>query len=71
MGPGKTNGARPSDIVGAIASWADIPGYTIGKIFIQSKHTLVDIPEEYAAKVLSKSGTYQIRKSANVTVERV
>jgi ATP-dependent RNA helicase DeaD len=71
LGTGKNNGARPSDIVGAIASWADIPGYTIGKIFIESKHTLVDIPEEYAAKVLSKSGTYQIRKSANVTVERV
>jgi len=71
LGMGKNNGARPGDIVGAIAGLADIPGYTIGKIFIQSEHTLVDIPEEYAAKVLSKSGTYQIRKNANVTVERV
>jgi ATP-dependent RNA helicase DeaD len=71
LGTGKKNGARPGDIVGAIAGLADIPGYTIGKIFIQSEHTLVDIPEEYAAKVLSKSGAYQIRKNANVTVERV
>jgi len=71
LGTGSNSGARPSDIVGAIASWADIPGYSIGKIFIQQKHTLVDIPEEYSAKVLSKSGSYQVRKQANVTVERV
>ena len=69
LGTGKNSGARPSDIVGAIASWADIPGYSIGKIFIQQKHTLVDIPEEYSDKVLSKSGSYQVRKQENVTVE--
>jgi ATP-dependent RNA helicase DeaD len=70
LGTGKNSGARPSDIVGAIASWADIPGYSIGKIFIQQKHTLVDIPEEYSDKVLSKSGSYKVRKQENVTVER-
>ena len=69
IGTGKNSGARPSDIVGAIASWADIPGYSIGKIFIQQKHTLVDIPEEYSDKVLSKSGSFQVRKQENVTVE--
>jgi len=71
LGTGKNSGVRPSDIVGAIASMADIPGYSIGKIFIQQKHTLVDIPEEYSDKVLSKSGSYQVRKQANVSVERV
>lgn len=71
LGSGKAHGVRPGDIVGAIASRADIPGYSIGKIFIQDRHTLVDIPEEYASKVLEKTGTYRIRKLANVTVERV
>lgn len=69
LGTGKTNGVRPGDIVGAIASRANIPGYSIGKIFIQDKHTLVDVPEEYVAKILEKTGTYQIRKADQVSVE--
>ena len=71
LSSGKADGVRPGDVVGAIASRADIPGYSIGKIFIQDRHTLLDIPEEYALKVLEKTGTYRIRKQANVTVERV
>jgi ATP-dependent RNA helicase DeaD len=70
LGAGKKHGVRPADVVGAIASRADIPGATIGKIFIQAQRTLVDIPTEYASQVLSKTGTYQVRKLANVTVER-
>jgi ATP-dependent RNA helicase DeaD len=69
LGTGKTNGVRPGDIVGAIASRAKIPGYSIGKIFIQDKHTLVDVPEEYVAKILEKTGTYQIRKADQVSVK--
>ncbi len=69
LGTGKTNGVRPGDIVGAIASRADIPGYSIGKIFIQDKHTLVDVPKEYVTKILDKTGTYRIRKSGQVSVE--
>ena len=69
LGTGKTNGVRPGDIVGSIASRANIPGYSIGKIFIQDKHTLVDVPEEYVAKILDKTGTYRIRKSDQVSVE--
>jgi len=70
LGTGRAQGIRPADIVGAIASRAEIPGYKIGKIFIQDKHTLVDIPEEFAAQVLDKTGTYRIRKLNSVTVER-
>jgi ATP-dependent RNA helicase DeaD len=70
LGTGRSHGIRPADIVGAIASRAEIPGYKIGKIFIQDKHTLVDIPEELAEQVLDKTGTYRIRKLNSVTVER-
>jgi ATP-dependent RNA helicase DeaD len=60
---------RPGDIVGAIASYADIPGYTIGKILIEEKRTLVDVPEQYVSQVLSKTGGYRIRKEL-ATIER-
>ncbi len=35
LSAGKANGVRPSDIVGSIAGHADIPGRSIGKIFIK------------------------------------
>ena len=59
---GKVHGIRPGDIVGTIAFHADIPGYTIGKISIQDKHTLVDVPEAAVGRVLAKNGGYAIRK---------
>ena len=69
LSTGKTNGIRPGDVVGAIASRANIPGHSIGKIFIQERHTLVDVPVEYVPQVLNKTGTYRVRKLANVTIE--
>ncbi len=66
---GKAHGIRPSDVVGAIAYHADIPGNTIGKIYIEEQHTLVDVPEELVGQVLAKAGKYSIRKQA-FTVEK-
>jgi ATP-dependent RNA helicase DeaD len=71
LGAGKKNGVRPGDIVGAIAGHAEIPGSTIGKIFIQEQHTLVDVEEQYVSRVLGKTGSYRVRQAENVTVERV
>jgi ATP-dependent RNA helicase DeaD len=59
---GKLQGIRPNDIVGTIAYHADIPGSSIGKIFIQDKHSLVDVPEALAQQVLAKTGDYRIRQ---------
>jgi ATP-dependent RNA helicase DeaD len=59
---GKKHGIRPNDIVGTIAYHADIPGSSIGKIFIQDKHSLVDVPEALASQVLAKTGDYRIRQ---------
>ena len=59
---GRAHGVRPNDIVSAIAYYADIPGSSIGKIHIQDRITLVDIPEQYASRVLAKTGSYRIRK---------
>ena len=59
---GRMHGIRPNDVVGTIAFHADIPGNTIGKIFIEDKFTLVDVPEKFAPRVLAKSGAYRIRQ---------
>jgi len=59
---GKKHGIRPNDIVGTIAYHADIPGSAIGKIFIQDKQSLVDVPEALAGQVLAKTGDYRIRQ---------
>ncbi len=59
---GRVHGIHPNDVVGTIAFHADIPGHTIGKIHIQDKFTLVDVPEKFAARVLAKNGNYRIRQ---------
>jgi len=66
---GKAHGMRPNDMVNAIAFHADIPGNIIGKIQIDTQHTLVDVPEKFVSKVLAKTGSYRIRKHL-ITVER-
>lgn len=62
LNKGKLHGIRPNDIVGTIAFHANIPGYTIGKIRIEDKHSFVDIPEEIVEQVLKQSGNYRVGK---------
>jgi ATP-dependent RNA helicase DeaD len=69
MSLGRADGIRPADIVGTLAYHADIPGSTIGKIFIEDNHTFVDVPESLAGKVLSQKVDYKFRKQ-QVTVEK-
>jgi len=66
---GRADGIRPADVVGTIAYNADIPGHTIGKIFIEDRHTFVDVPESLVGKVLSKKVDYKFRRQL-VTVEK-
>ena len=70
MSLGRADGIRPADVVGTLAYHADIPGNTIGKIFIEDNHTFVDVPETLVGKVLSKKVNYKFRRQ-EVTVERV
>jgi len=59
---GRSHGVRPNDIVSTIAYFADIPGNSIGKILIEDKHTLVDVPEQFVTQVLSNSGNFKLRQ---------
>ena len=70
LGRGRLHGISPSEVVGAIASRADIPGYVIGKILIRDQNTLVDVPEEFVSRVLGQTGSYNFRRHQNVTIER-
>ena len=59
---GKSHDARPRDIVGMLAYQADIPGSEIGKIYIEKKHTFVDVPESRVGDVMAKSGKIRLHK---------
>ena len=69
MSLGRSHGIRPADIVGTLAFHADIPGNTIGKIFIEDKHSFVDVPESLIGKVLSKKVSYKFKRQP-VIVEK-
>jgi ATP-dependent RNA helicase DeaD len=62
LNKGKQHGLRTSMVVNAIATHANIPGYSIGKINIFDQHTSVDVPEELVAQVLAQSKNYRIHK---------
>jgi len=59
---GKMNGIRPGEVVGTIASIANIPGSSLGRISIQSRSTMVDVPAQHVNQVLAHNAKYQIRK---------
>ena len=67
---GRTHGINPGEVVGGIASLANIPGSGIGKIRIFDKHTHVDIQEEYVSRVLGKTGSYHFRDQHHVMIKR-
>src|SRR6478672_480061 len=58
---GRQDGVRPTDIVGAIANEAHIPGDSIGDIDIYDGFSFVEVPEEAAERV---------RNALNVTTIR-
>lgn len=69
LSKGRVHGLRPNLLVSTIAFHAGIPGETIGKIHIQDKHTLFDVPEQFAEQVLANNGNYRIlRQPASVEI---
>ncbi|MCC6457489.1 MAG: DEAD/DEAH box helicase [Caldilineaceae bacterium] len=69
MDVGRKSGLRPTDIVGAIANEAGIPGRAIGAIDIYDHYAFVEIPAEYEKKVLQAMQRTRIRNQrANLRV---
>ena len=69
LSTGKADGTAARHVVGALAHFAGIPGHALGKIRIQHKHTMVDVPEQLVEQVLAKNGSYQIGRQ-RITVKR-
>ncbi len=61
---GRNHGIKVNEVVGTLANYADIPGKSIGRINIQDQHTFVDVHEQFAGKVLAKTGAFRIRKQS-------
>ena len=58
---GKASGARPGHVVSTLSHFGDIPGGAIGKITIENRPTLVDVPADLVDKLLAQSGNYKIK----------
>jgi ATP-dependent RNA helicase DeaD len=66
---GRESGVRPSDIVGAIANEAGVPGNVIGAIDIYPRFSFVDVPAEYLDQVLTQMNGTTIRsRNANLRI---
>lgn len=64
---GKSQKARPGDILGAIAGETGIAGSLIGTIDMYDKYTFVEVPREYAKEVLTAMSSAKIKgRSINI-----
>ena len=61
MPVGRTAGVRPADLVGAIANEAKINAKLIGSIEISDNFSLVEVPDEYAEKIIDSLRGTKIR----------
>lgn len=68
---GRKHGIRPGEIVGGIASRADIPGNGIGRITINEKSTLIDVQKQYVPAVLKRSGSYHFHDNHKVAIRQM
>ncbi|HEX5215238.1 MAG TPA: DEAD/DEAH box helicase [Vicinamibacterales bacterium] len=68
IGAGRSAGIRPGDIVGAIAGEAHLTAKQIGGIKIGPHHSLVEVPEALADRVIAAMGRTKLRgKKVEVT----
>ncbi|HEX9938557.1 MAG TPA: DbpA RNA binding domain-containing protein, partial [Longimicrobium sp.] len=68
---GERDGVRASDLMGAIAGEADIPGAQVGKIDIRDTFSIVEVPADVAQKVIdSVNGTTLKGRSVRVDYDR-
>ncbi len=58
---GRLQDVRPKDILGAMAGETGLPGTAFGNINVQSKHTLVEVPEDQLEMILEKLKRVRIK----------
>ncbi len=68
---GRTDRIRPSDIVGAIANEAGLPGKAIGSIDIYDRFSFVEVPAEHTQQVIQVlNGTTLRGKDVRVSIAK-
>ena len=64
---GRNVGVRPADLVGAIANESNLPGKYIGPLEIFDYHSVVGVPAEFQAQVLTAMANATVRgQAANI-----
>ena len=64
FGVGERDGLSTGDLLGAITGEADVPGTSVGRIDIKDSHTLVEVHDEVARKVITALNGTTIRGRA-------
>ena len=64
---GRADGISVNHVVAALSHFSGITGSQLGKIRLETNHTLVDVPEPLVGRLLSKNGAYRIgRRTFNL-----
>ena len=61
VGAGKAAGIRPGDLVGAITNEAHVTAQDIGAIRVADRHSLVEVPEALAEKIIKALRATKLR----------
>jgi ATP-dependent RNA helicase DeaD len=61
VGAGKAAGIRPGDLVGAITNEAHVEARDIGAIRVADRHSLVEVPEALAEKIIKALRATKLR----------
>ena len=68
---GKTHGVLPKDIVGMMYREAGLPDGSLGRITLFPKHSLVDVPEQFADQAIRNTRNSKLRgKAFRMDVDR-
>lgn len=71
MSVGERDGLRPGDLLGAITGEADVPGDAVGRIDIHESHSLVEVHDTMARRVIQAiNGTTIKGRSVRVDFDR-
>jgi ATP-dependent RNA helicase DeaD len=66
---GRADGIGINHVVAALSHYSGISGSQLGKIRLESHHTLVDAPEPIVGRLLAKNGAYRIGRRS-ISLER-
>ena len=61
MNLGKDSGVKAGQIAGMIYSESNLPPGSIGQILLFPKHALIDVPEQFANKIISRTRSAKLR----------